>query len=133
MLILAIVLTFVVLAYNLFQAATEYSWFAGQVGAYREFVVQEQSHPERLRSFNRFLSLGLLSLYIGVLYVADLAFWVLGLVALKYLFTLFLSDRVHASVLLGRPFSMRQHRIIQIDAVGNAVLLALILVVCVLP
>lgn len=126
-------ITWLVLGYNLFQLSTAYSWVDAQILRYRSSVREDGMPPRILRILNA-VSIALLAFgYLALLHGAGLAYWLLTWVALKFLVTGVLSDRMQTSVLHDRPYSRRSHWLTKADAFANALTLTFILLVCVFP
>jgi|GEM_PF-4479728 len=131
--LLTILVTLGVLGYNLFQLSAAYTWVLAQIGEYRNFVQTEQVTPARLRRFNVLMTLAMLVAYLVLLYFSGFAFWLLSSVGIKYLLTLFLSDRVQERILSGKPFSSLHHMLLKVDSLFNVLMLSFVLYVSVSP
>lgn len=125
--------TWLVLGYNLFQISAAYSWVDAQIVRYRSNVREEGMPSRALRILNALSILFLAIGYLVLLHQAGLAYWLLAWVALKFLLSGVLSDRMQTRVLHDRPYSRRSHWVTKIDAFANALTLTFILLVCVFP
>lgn len=125
--------TWLVLGYNLFQLSAAYSWVDEQVLRYRSTVREERMSSGTLRILNMLSVAFLAAGYLILLYHAELAFWLLGWVALKFGLSAWLSDHMQCRVLCDRPYSRRTHLIAKTDALANALTLTFILLILVFP
>jgi hypothetical protein len=131
--LLTIIVTWLVLGYNLFQLGSAFSWIESQIGRYRSFIKNERVAPAYLRKLNFYSAIVMAISYLVLLYFAGLAYWLLGCVLAKYLITALISDQMQARILGAKPFYPRHYWLIKVDALFNAVLLSFVLLVCVYP
>ncbi len=125
--------TWLVLGYNLFQLSAAYSWVDTQILRYRSSVREERMPTNVLRILNVLSVAFLAAGYLVLLYQADLAYWLLGWVALKFGLSAWLSDHMQCRVLCDQPYSRRTHLIAKADALANALTLTFILLILVFP
>lgn len=126
-----IVISVLTLGYNLYHLGNAYAYTRLQFQGFRNALAEEAYDPTRARRLNYLLMAALPLSYVGLLYWAGFAWWLLGLVATKYLFSGVLSDFFQTRVLQGRGLRRRHCRLFKVDAFLNVLVIALILIVSV--
>ena len=122
-----IVVSFLFLTYNVFQLTAAYGWLLDQAASYRAYVREQQIGLRLLRRFNLKVLFVLFVIYVALLFGSGFAWWVLLATLVKFAVSAWLSDLFHVRVQMGNPISLSTHRLMRFDALGNTVLLCLIL------
>lgn len=127
-----IIVSVLTLGYNLYHLGNAYAHMRLQFQNFRQALEEGLVDVSRARRFNLFLMLFLPLSYLVLLYLAGFAWWLLAVVACKYLISGFLSDFFQNRVLQGRVLRRGHFRLFKIDAFLNVLLLAVVLSVAVL-
>lgn len=128
---LAIVTSVLALGYSLFHVSNAYAFITNQIGQFQNMVHEERLIPSAMRRFNLAAILIMVLSYVGILYWAGLAWWILAIVFCKYLFTAYVSDQIQERVLQGQKYGMTDHWLVKTDSMANVAVLSFVLMVCI--
>jgi len=128
---LTILVTLVVLGYNIFQLTNGYAWMVAQIGQFREYAREEKVAAPNMRRYNLIVIGIMLTAYLTLLFFSGFAWWILGLVFAKYAGSALLSDQMQWRILQGKDFQRTHHRVIKADAFTNVLVLGGLLTICV--
>lgn len=127
-----IIVSVLTLGYNLYHLSNAYAQMRLQFQGFRQALTEESFDFGKARRFNQTMTLFLPLGYMSLLFFAGFAWWLLGIVAAKYALTGYLSDFFQVRVLQGKGLRRRHFRLLKLDALLNAILLALILYIAVI-
>jgi hypothetical protein len=127
-----IIISVLTLGYNLYHLSNAYAYMRIQFQGFRQALAEESFDVSKARRFNQFLMVLMPLAYVALLFWAGFAWWLLVAVIAKYAMTGFLSDFFQVRVVQGKCLRRHHFRLLKLDALLNALLLALILYVAVI-
>lgn len=124
---LTIVASVMLLGYNVMQFSHARMQVVDQMSAYRSFIREQQVGLRILRRLNLRVLLGLIGVYLLLLILSGFTWWVLLLALGKSLLSAWVSDAFHVRAIISKkvPDSLLWLR--RIDAIGNSLLLSMVL------
>ena len=128
---IALVASIVLMGYNISEFVASFKTVSEKAGEFLNLVKANAATDSELRKSNILLSCILSLGYAALVYFSDVVAWIVALVVIKLLFTLFVSDKLLIQVLRDGALSKKNYLVSKFDALFNAVMgftFALILV-----
>lgn len=128
---IALVASIVLMGYNISEFVASFKTVSEKAGEFLNLVKANAATDSELRKSNILLSCILSLGYAALVYFSDVVVWIVALVVIKLLFTLFVSDKLLIQVLRDGALSKKNYLVSKFDALFNAVMgftFALILV-----
>lgn len=88
---ITLVAAVVMLGYNLYQLMTSYEAACEKVREFKQLAKESESDESAVRRSNLILTGGLSCVFVALVFLADLAYWVVACVVLKMVWTMVLS------------------------------------------
>lgn len=119
---ITLIASIILMGYNISEFATSFNAVREKVGEFLSLAREHAATDADLRLTN-IVSSCLLSIgYVTLVYFSDIVVWVVALVVLKLVFTLFLSDKLLIQVLRKGTLSKKSYLVSKFDALFNAVM-----------
>lgn len=128
---IALVASIVLMGYNISEFVASFKTVSEKAGEFLSLVKANAATDSELRKSNILLSCILSLGYAALVYFSDVVVWIVALVVIKLLFTLFVSDKLLIQVLRDGTLSKKNYLVSKFDALFNALMgftFALILV-----
>ena len=128
---IALVASIVLMGYNISEFVASFKTVSEKAGEFLNLVKANAATDSELRKSNILLSCILSLGYATLVYFSDVVAWIVALVVIKLLFTLFVSDKLLIQVLRDGTLSKKNYLVSKFDALFNALMgftFALILV-----
>ena len=128
---IALVASIVLMGYNISEFVASFKTVSEKAGEFLNLVKANAATDSELRKSNILLSCILSLGYATLVYFSDVVAWIVALVVIKLLFTLFVSDKLLIQVLRDGALSKKNYLVSKFDALFNALMgftFALILV-----
>ena len=128
---IALVASIVLMGYNISEFVASFKTVSEKAGEFLNLVKANAATDSELRKSNILLSCILSLGYAALVYFSDVVVWIVALVVIKLLFTLFVSDKLLIQVLRDGALSKKNYLVSKFDALFNALMgftFALILV-----
>ena len=128
---IALVASIVLMGYNISEFVASFKTVSEKAGEFLNLVKANAATDSELRKSNILLSCILSLGYAALVYFSDVVAWIVALVVIKLLFTLFVSDKLLIQVLRDGALSKKNYLVSKFDALFNALMgftFALILV-----
>ena len=128
---IALVASIVLMGYNISEFVASFKTVSEKAGEFLNLVKANAATDSELRKSNILLSCILSLGYATLVYFSDVVVWIVALVVIKLLFTLFVSDKLLIQVLRDGTLSKKNYLVSKFDALFNALMgftFALILV-----
>ncbi len=122
-----IVVTIIILAYNLYQFFLSHNSIQNQVDEFLEVVGNDALSTTGFNSLNTVVYLVLPVVYVGLLYLANFSYVILAVVGVKMFVGSFLSHWMQNEILEIKTFPQKFYLINKIDHTINALIMSLIL------
>ncbi|NLB64230.1 MAG: hypothetical protein GX801_09030 [Fibrobacter sp.] len=124
---LTIIVTMIFLGYNVIQLSYARMQVIDQVGAYRDFIREQQVGIRILRKLNFRVLVFLIAFYLVLLFFSGFAWWFLFFALVKSGLSAWVSDIFHVRAIVSKKVSQSLLWMRRLDAVGNSLLLSLVL------
>ena len=128
---IALIASIIMMGYNISEFCASFKTVSEKSGEFLRLAKDNAATDADLRRSNLLLSSVLSIGYSVLIYFSDIVVWLVALLVIKLLLTLFLSDKMLIELLHDRSLSKRNYLISKYDALFNAVMgvtFALILV-----
>ena len=128
---IALIASIVMMGYNISEFCASFKTVSEKAGEFLRLAKDNAATDADLRRSNLLLSSVLSIGYSVLIYFSDIVVWLVALLVIKSLLTLFLSDKMLIELLHDRSLSKKNYLISKYDALVNAVMgvaFALILV-----
>ena len=119
---ITLIASIILMGYNISEFATSFKAVREKIGEFLRLARENAATDADLRLTN-IVSSCLLSIgYVTLVYFSDIVVWVVALVVLKLVFTLFISDKLLIQVLREGTLSKKSYLVSKFDALFNAVM-----------
>ena len=119
---ITLIASIILMGYNISEFATSFKTVSEKISEFLSLAKENAASDKDLRLTN-IVSSCLLSIgYVTLVYFSDIVVWVVALVVLKLVFTLFLSDKLLIQVLRKGTLSKKSYLVSKFDALFNAVM-----------
>ncbi|MBQ2559086.1 MAG: hypothetical protein II565_00585 [Fibrobacter sp.] len=128
---IALVASIILMGYNISEFIASFKTVNEKIEAFLGMAKENSATSADLRRSNFILSCGLSVAYACLIYFSDVVLWLVVLIALKFVLTLFVSDKLLVQILRDGSISKKNYLVSKLDSFFNAAIgfaFALILV-----
>ncbi|SIN97543.1 hypothetical protein [Fibrobacter sp. UWB11] len=119
---IALIASIVLMGYNISEFSASFKTVSDKIGEFLN-IAKENSASDSVLRLTNILSSCLLSIgYVVLVYFSDIVCWIVALVVVKLLLTLFVSDKFLIQVLRDGCLSKKGYLVLKFDALFNAVM-----------
>ncbi|WP_290761832.1 hypothetical protein [Fibrobacter sp. UBA4297] len=119
---IALVASIIFMGYSISEFAASFKTVSEKIGEFLSLAKENSATDSDLRRTNIFLSCLLSVGYVVLVYFSNIVIWIVALVILKLVLTLFVSDKVLIQVLRDGSLSKKGYLVSKYDALFNAMM-----------
>lgn len=117
---ITLVAAVVMLGYNLYQLMTSYEAVCAKIEEFKQLAKESDSDEESVKRSNFVLTGGLSCGFVVLVFLANLAYWVVALVVAKMLWTMFMSHQEIKRIFKSNEINRKFFKWTKVDAAANA-------------
>jgi hypothetical protein len=124
---LVIILSLAVIAFNVYQVSSSYQYVLNQIRIFREALQAEKDDGTSLNWLNWLFYVFFPVVYLYVFYYAGFQWWIIGVLATKFLLGSIFSYRTQRLILSNQPYLPMHFLFAKIDSAINVILFSLVI------